>query len=119
MFKKFFPKQEKFYELLTELATSILEGATLLNQMLINHDHIAEDASRIHILENKCDELRGNYDRVSTINDQLKNICQIEHSRHRSVYNFIVNVISGLIGYSFLPKKPSLNIDRGLVLAIT
>jgi hypothetical protein len=56
---------------------------------------------------------------IETINDQLKNICQIEHSRHRSIYNFIVNVISGLIGYSFLPKKPSLNIDRGLVLAIT
>lgn len=55
---------------------------------------------------------------IETINDQLKNICQIEHSRHRSVYNFIVNIISGLIAYSFLPKKPSLNIDRQALKAI-
>jgi Transposase DDE domain len=55
---------------------------------------------------------------IETINDQLKNICQIEHSRHRSVYNFIVNIISGLIAYSFLPKKPSLNIDRQALKAV-
>ena len=49
---------------------------------------------------------------IETINDQLKNICQIEHSRHRSVYNFATNIISGLVAYSFLPKKPSLNLDK-------
>jgi hypothetical protein len=48
---------------------------------------------------------------IECVNDFLKNICQIEHSRHRSVANFIVNTISGLIAYSFLPKKPSLNIS--------
>jgi hypothetical protein len=47
---------------------------------------------------------------IECVNDFLKNICQIEHSRHRSVANFIVNIISGLVAYSFLPKKPSLNI---------
>ena len=45
---------------------------------------------------------------IETINDQLKNICQVEHSRHRSFDNFISNLISGLIAYSFLPKKPSI-----------
>lgn len=30
---------------------------------------------------------------IETINDQLKNISQIEHSRHRSRVNFCVNVL--------------------------
>lgn len=45
---------------------------------------------------------------IETVNDQLKNICQVEHSRHRSFGNFLANLISGLIAYSFLPKKPSI-----------
>ncbi|MCC7452538.1 MAG: IS982 family transposase [Crocinitomix sp.] len=48
---------------------------------------------------------------IETINDELKNICQIEHSRHRSFENFISNLISGLIAYSFFPKKPSIKFD--------
>ena len=47
---------------------------------------------------------------IETINDQLKNICQIEHSRHRSTTNFVVNTIAALIAYTFKEKKPSLNI---------
>lgn len=47
---------------------------------------------------------------IETINDQLKNICQIEHSRHRSPTNFVVNTIPTLIAYTFKEKKPSLNI---------
>lgn len=47
---------------------------------------------------------------IETINDQLKNISQIEHSRHRSVANFLVNIISGLIAYCLQPKKPALNL---------
>ena len=49
---------------------------------------------------------------IETINDQLKNISQIEHSRHRSLFNFIVNLIAGLIAYQLQPKKPSLNIQE-------
>ncbi|OFX63575.1 MAG: transposase [Bacteroidetes bacterium GWC2_40_13] len=49
---------------------------------------------------------------IETVNDELKNICQIEHTRHRSVDNFLANLISGLIAYSFLPKKPSINIEN-------
>lgn len=45
---------------------------------------------------------------IETVNDELKNICQVEHSRHRSFNNFIANFIAGLIAYSFLPKKPSI-----------
>jgi hypothetical protein len=46
---------------------------------------------------------------IECVNDQLKNICQIEHTRHRSFDNFVTNLISGLIAYSFLDKKPSIN----------
>ncbi|MEX0052946.1 transposase, partial [Clostridium butyricum] len=53
---------------------------------------------------------------IETINDQLKNICQIEHNRHRSFTNFAVNIVSGLISYSFLPKKPSLKLDKYLTM---
>lgn len=45
---------------------------------------------------------------IETVHDELKNICQVEHSRHRSFTNFITNLIAGLIAYSFLPKKPSI-----------
>jgi hypothetical protein len=45
---------------------------------------------------------------IETVNDELKNICQVEHSRHRSFTNFITNLIAGLIAYSFLPKKPAI-----------
>jgi transposase len=44
---------------------------------------------------------------VETIVDQLKNISQIEHSRHRSPVNFVVNVLCGLIAYC---RKPLLNL---------
>jgi len=49
---------------------------------------------------------------IETINDQLKNISQIEHSRHRSPLNFLVNLVSGLIAYTHQPKKPSLNLAQ-------
>lgn len=45
---------------------------------------------------------------VETVIDQLKNVSQIEHSRHRSVTNFLVNLMCGLIAYARQPKKPSL-----------
>jgi len=47
---------------------------------------------------------------IETVNDQLKNISQIEHTRHRSKENFMVNLIAGLIAYTHQPKKPSLNL---------
>jgi IS5 family transposase len=45
---------------------------------------------------------------IETVNDFLKNICQIEHTRHRSPVNFTVNLLAGIAAYSFLPQKPSL-----------
>ena len=49
---------------------------------------------------------------IETVNDQLKNLSQIEHTRHRSVFNFTVNLMAGIIAYCLQPKKPSIKIDR-------
>ena len=57
---------------------------------------------------------------IETVLDQLKNtpalragtrVLQIEHTRHRSVNNFVVNLLCGLIAYCHQPKKPSLHLD--------
>ncbi len=48
---------------------------------------------------------------IETINDQLKNISQIEHTRHRSLAGFMVNLLGGLIAYTYHEKKPSLKIN--------
>jgi hypothetical protein len=47
---------------------------------------------------------------IETVNDQLKNICQIEHSRHRSFWNFLVNLVAVLVAYTYQPKLPSLDL---------
>jgi Transposase DDE domain len=47
---------------------------------------------------------------IETVNDQLKNVSQIEHSRHRSLTGCMVNLVAGLIAYTFQPKKPSLGL---------
>ena len=52
---------------------------------------------------------------IESVNDFLKNICQIEHSRHRSSCNFVVNLVAGLAAYSFLPKKPSIRVEKTAV----
>ena len=52
---------------------------------------------------------------IESVNDQLKNICQVQHTRHRSVANFMVNLLGGLIAYTYHPVKPSLDLeDKGL-----
>ena len=47
---------------------------------------------------------------IEPINDQLKNVSQIEHSRHRSLTGFMVNLVAGLLAYTYQPKKPSLGL---------
>ena len=49
---------------------------------------------------------------IETINDELKNIAQVEHSRHRSLDNFIVNMLGALAAYCFFPKKPCIACER-------
>ena len=47
---------------------------------------------------------------IETINDQLKNISQIEHSRHRSMHGFMLNLMAGIVAYCLKESKPRLNL---------
>lgn len=51
---------------------------------------------------------------VETVNDELKNIAQVEHSRHRCFDNFIVNMLGAIAAYCFFPKKPCIRVHRTL-----
>ena len=58
---------------------------------------------------------------IESVNDELKNICSIEHTRHRSVQGFLNNLTSAMCAYHFLPKKPKLkfeNIDQSNQLCL-
>ena len=48
---------------------------------------------------------------IETVNDELKNICQVEHTRHRSISGFLLNIISAIAAYSFAPKQHSIKND--------
>ena len=71
------------------------------------------------IRNNMKNRLMNFYDRImlrkrsiiETINDELKNICEIEHTRHRAIHNFVMNLIAALAAYSFFDKKPAIRFD--------
>ena len=67
MFKKFFPKKNKFFDVLIDLAVNMLEASRLLKEMFDKNENIAEYSSRIHIIENKCDDLTHSI--ISELND--------------------------------------------------
>jgi hypothetical protein len=57
----------------------------------------------------------GDFCEVESVNDQLKNIAQIEPSRHRSPLNFIVNLMAGLVPYTYQEKRAALDLQpKGL-----
>jgi transposase len=49
---------------------------------------------------------------IETVFDELKNLCQIEHTRHRSMANFLVNLMAGIIAYCLSDHKPTLSLIR-------
>ena len=56
---------------------------------------------------------------IETVNDELKNIAQIEHSRHRCFDNFIVNILGATAAYCMFPKKPCINVQRTMDTQLT
>ena len=86
----------------------------LFEMLFVNDIHLVTKLKR-----NMKNSLMNLYDKIllrkrsviETVNDELKNTCQIEHTRHRSVDNFTTNLFAGLIAYNLLPKKPSMNIE--------
>lgn len=86
-------------------------SATLCDTLFTNGIHLVTGIRRN--MKNQMMELRDKIllrkrSVIETINDQLKNICNVEHSRHRSFHNFINNLLASIAAYSFLPKKPSI-----------
>ena len=51
---------------------------------------------------------------IESVNDELKNIAQLEHSRHRSFDKFMVNLLGAIAAYCLFPKKPCINVERTL-----
>jgi hypothetical protein len=45
---------------------------------------------------------------IETVNDELKNMFQVEHTRHRSISGFLLNILGAIAAYAFFPKKPSI-----------
>lgn len=53
---------------------------------------------------------------IETVNDQLKNISQLEHTKHRSIGNFFINALASIAAYNRQSKKSHINIkERGIV----
>lgn len=99
---------------------------TLKGKLFADKDYISQALTQVHFPDglHLITSLRNNMKNVlmelkdkillrkrsviETINDELKNICQVEHSGHRSFENFLTNLITGLIPYSFFDKKPAI-----------
>ena len=43
---------------------------------------------------------------IGCINDMLKNTAKLVHSRHRSINNFLMNLVAALVAYCFCDNKP-------------
>ena len=56
---------------------------------------------------------------IETINDQINNIQQVEHTRHRSLVNAMVNILAALVAYTHQPCKPSLNLSKNALNILT
>jgi hypothetical protein len=52
-------------------------------------------------LSNEEKLLLGKRSVIETVNDELKNICQVEHTRHRSISGFLLNIMGAIAAYSF------------------
>jgi transposase len=56
--------------------------------------------------------LLGKRSLVETVFDELKNLCQIEHTRHRSLMNFAVNLMAGIVAYCLQDVKPCIKLHH-------
>ena len=88
---------------------------TLFESLFSNGVHLVTG-----IRSNMKNKLMSFYDKIllrkraviETINDELKNICHLEHSRHRGTANVLINLLACLAAYSFFPKKPGIKFER-------
>ncbi len=89
------------------LSQALCEELTAEGMTLVTNVRKNMKANALSLWDNQM--LRKHFV-IETVVDQLKNISQIERSRHRSILGFLLEVVSGLMAYTFQPKKPSLNL---------
>jgi len=92
MLKRFLPKQNKFFDLLIEMGVHMQESARLLKEMFEKHDDYSEYSSRIHILENKCDDLTHSV--ISELNDTF--ITPIDREDIYSLVNSLDDIVDSI-----------------------
>ena len=83
-----------------------IDGIQLITKLKSNMKGVLMSVSDILLLRKRAI--------IETVNDELKNIAQVEHSRHRCFDNFIVNILGAIAAYCFCPKKPCINVKRTL-----
>lgn len=92
MLKRFLPKQEKFYNSLNEMTENILIAAHLLNDMILDHERHAEYSSKIHIIENECDDQTHTI--ISELNETF--ITPIDREDIYALTNSLDNIIDSI-----------------------
>ncbi|MCI0472300.1 MAG: DUF47 family protein [Ignavibacteria bacterium] len=96
MFRKFLPKNDKFFELLNQLAGSIDEGVKLFHEVIGNFDLLAEYASKIHIIENKCDDLTHTI--INELNEAFVTPFDREDIHHlTNVLDDVIDIIDTIV----------------------
>jgi len=91
-------------DMLENLFSSGLQPITKLRAKMKNR--------LMHVIDKILLKKRGI---IESVIGQLKSFCQIEHSRHRSPTNFVVNLLGGLVDYSLRPDKPSLHLEKSAI----
>ena len=119
-FCKFFDAMMSKYTLKTSLKRNYHRDSTMSKSevmliMILFHDSGYRCLKHFY-LEAVCKNMRHLFPHVVSYNrfDELKNIAQVEHSRHRCFENFIVNMLGALAAYCCFPKKPCINVQRTL-----
>ena len=96
---------QSLFETLFNQGVHLVTGirSNMKNRLMTLRDRILLRKRSVMVIE-RCRN-------IETINDILKNTCDVEHSRHRSIHNFIMNLIAALGAYSFFDKKPAIKVD--------
>lgn len=92
LFKKILPKKDVFFELLSELVDNIHKASVILHEMLNNSESLAENSSKIHILENKCDDISHRI--IKELNETF--ITPLDREDIHELTNSLDNIIDGM-----------------------
>ena len=77
--------------------------------MAVDYQAEAEQEEQAHALTGQSTAAPAGL--MECVNEQLKNVSQIEHTRHRSPTNGIINMMAAVVAYTFQPKKPRLDLS--------